>query len=307
MSMSKQNLVPCFSSLDEVQHWVLATILDQGEASSPRGMLTLELFPLSFTLLDSRRRRVLNPMRKWSFPLALGEFCWHVSGSNELQFIEYYASHWREFTEDGATIRGSCYGHRVFNKTQAGTSQWERLVQTLKADPDSRRAVLYFSDSADYFDSNSKDVPCATSLQFVVRLGCLHAITHMRSNDAIWGLPYDVFLFTMLQELLACELGIELGSYSHSVTSIHLYERHFELAKQIVEYGPSEFLGMPKMKNHAQLPLFLKLEAKLRKGEYEINSNENGELDSYWTTLVRVLEEYGRKKHEQKSMISFAA
>jgi thymidylate synthase len=47
--------------------------------------------------------------------------------------------------------------------------------------------------------------------------------THMRSNDAFFGLPHDVFTFTMLQEIAARELGFGLGSYTHSVASLHLY------------------------------------------------------------------------------------
>src|SRR5438067_2406987 len=105
------NTVPSFDSLDEIQHWTLETLLERGEVARPRGLETLELFPVSLVLNNPRRRRVLNPVRKWSLPLALGEFCWHVSGSNAVDFIEYYAPQWREFTDDGQTIRGSCYGH----------------------------------------------------------------------------------------------------------------------------------------------------------------------------------------------------
>jgi thymidylate synthase len=296
--MKEKYLSPTFETLDEIQHWVLATILEHGEAAEPRGKHTLELFPVSFALLNPRNRCVLNPLRKWSFALALGEFCWHVSGSNELEFIEYYASRWRDFTEDGSTISGSCYGHRVFSDKRGGASQWERLIDVLKSDPHSRRAILYFSDSTDHFSDSSKDVPCATTLQFFLRSGRLHAIAQMRSNDAMWGLPYDVFLFTMLQELLANELGTEIGTYYHSVASLHLYEYHFERARRIVGHDSVRSSGMPKMTGHNQLPLFLRLEERLRRGDYASNAEEAQTLNSYWKSLLTVLEEYRRKKLE---------
>ena len=47
----------------------------------------------------------------------------------------------------------------------------------------------------------------------------------MRSNDAFLGLPHDVFCFTMLQEIVARTLSIEVGNYKHVVGSLHLYEQ----------------------------------------------------------------------------------
>jgi thymidylate synthase len=283
-----------FGSMDEAQRWILASILESGGESSPRGMRTLELYPVTFNLLNPRSRCVINPRRRWSLPLALGEFCWHLSGSNELQFIEYYAPRWREFAED-TIITGSCYGHRIFKREPGRPSQWERLIQLLRSDPDSRRALLLFSDPVAGLNPEAKDVACASTLQFMIRSGRVHAFVHMRSNDAIWGLPYDIFLFTMLQELLACELNLELGVYSHSVTSIHLYERHFGLAQKIVEGGEAAFFEMPPMKKHRQLEVFLKLEAELRAGK-SVNGSEVKFLDAYWRDLLSVLEWYGLVK-----------
>jgi thymidylate synthase len=289
------NTVPSFSSNDEIQHWTLETLLERGEVARPRGLETLELFPVSLVLNNPRRRRVLNPVRKWSFPLALGEFCWHVSGSNAVDFIEYYAPQWREFTDDGQTIRGSCYGHRIFTPGIGGINQWERLIRILQNDQHSRRAVLYFSDSRSVFTDSSKDVPCATTLQFVIRSDRLHAIAQMRSNDAIWGLPYDIFLFTMLQELLACELGLEVGTYSHCVASLHLYQPHFELARKILDGPLFPSAEMPKMESQEQLSLFLALEERLRRGEEESAAAVHS-LSPYWRRLFSVLEDYRLQK-----------
>jgi thymidylate synthase len=63
--------------------------------------------------------------------------------------------------------------------------------------------------------------------------------TYMRSNDAIWGLPYDCFVFTMLQELLASQLRCSLGEYVHFAASLHVYERHFSLVERMLK-APQE-------------------------------------------------------------------
>jgi len=133
-----------------------------------------------------------------------------------------------------------------------------------------------------------KDSPCACTLQFLIREEQLHLIVHMRSNDAIWGLPYDMFLFTMLQELLANELGTPLGTYTHIVGSLHLYEHHFELARGILKSRPEHSFEMPPLTSFDQLPRFLEIEALLRSG---VDTSLDG-LDPYWSELAMVLRSY---------------
>ncbi len=292
--------IPKFQSVDEIQHWILGSILDCGEETEPRGMKTLEIYPVIFTLLNPRRRCITNSERKWSFPLALGEFCWHLSASDELDFIEFYAPQWRNFAEDNATIRGSCYGRKVFQRSANPLSQWERTIQLLKEDSHSRRAVLYFNDSSDNFEAFSKDVPCASSLQFLVRDGRVHAVTHMRSNDAIWGLPYDIFLFTMLQELMSCELNLELGTYSHSVASLHIYERHFNLAEKILRNDYESF-EMPVMENPKQAFEFLRVESITRKQGFLPESK----LNNYWKDIALILGWYSSVKWNNENHTNY--
>jgi len=291
---------PAFESLDEIQTWVLSSLLGHGSPVTSREMPTLELFPVSFTLTHPRRRCITNPERRWNLPLAIGEFCWHATGSNDLRFIEYYAPRWKEFT-DGIEIIGSCYGHHIFSPKDGQPSQWERLVRLLRAERHSRRAVLQLFESQIGLDADTKDAPCTCSIQFMIRDDRLHAIVYMRSNDVIWGLPYDVFLFTMLQELLALELGTDLGSYFHLVGSLHLYKRHFELAERIVASKSSFPYGMPPMREHGQLTSFLALEQKIRVREQV--DVDLGKLDPYWGHLLAVLKWYSLKKEGTAQLV----
>jgi thymidylate synthase len=286
--------VKTFRSLDEIQKWVLHSLLEQGEESSPRGMRTLELYPVAFILNNPRSRCVASANRRWSLPLALGEFCWHISGSNEVRFIEYYAPQWKRFAEEDRVL-GSCYGYRIFNQEFLFRSQWDRLVELLRKDRESRRAVLTFADSSLSLSASAKDVACTNTLQFLIRSDRLHAFVSMRSNDAIWGLPYDVFLFSMIQELLACELNLELGTYSHFATSLHIYERHFDLANRIVRERQVPSFEMPRMTGHTELRHFLRLEATQR--EYDFTGlNSANSLSNYWQELLDVLKWYGQAK-----------
>jgi len=277
-----------FDSLDDAYKFLVSSVLSGGRFVAPRLDRTLELTPFSFTLKNVRRRLIENGARRWSLPLAIGEFCWHVSGSDDVRFIEYYARRWKEFAENGSTVRGSCYGHRIFNPGADGRSQWQRICELLRKDINSRRAILIFHEQGSDLLAE-KDIPCASTMQFLVRDSQLHAIVFMRSNDAIWGLPYDVFLFTMFQELLACELNLPLGTYTHVVGSLHIYERHFAQAERIVSLPFSPAIEMPSMEQHTQLRDFLRLESRLRTSASSNLQNEM-RLHSYWHELLRVLE-----------------
>ena len=86
---------------------------------------------------------------------------------------------------------------------------------------------------ADSIDA-SLDVPCTLSLQFFIRDEKLHMIVNMRSSDLIFGIAYDIPAFTLFQEILAEQLGVSLGSYTHMSNSLHIYERHFGMVESIL-------------------------------------------------------------------------
>lgn len=282
-----------FESLDQVQRWVLSSLLDSGSPVTSRGMPTLELFPISFALTSPRRRCITTPERKWNLPLAIGEFCWHASGSKSVQFIEYYAPRWREFS-DGVEILGSCYGHNIFQPRDGKPSQWDRLINLLRTEPHSRRAVLQLFEPHTGLSADAIDAACTCSIQFLMRDSRLNAIVYMRSNDAIWGLPYDIFLFTMLQELLALQLGVELGAYFHVVGSLHLYRKHFELAKRIILSRSYASFEMSPMEEPSQLLGFLEQEAGLRSGQ--LRTAKFSGLRPYWKQLLEVVEWYSARR-----------
>src|SRR5207247_7673262 len=93
-----------------------------------------------------------------------------------------------------------------------------------------------------------KDIPCTCTLQFMIRKDRLYLFTNMRSNDAFLGMAHDIFCFTMLQEIVARDLSIDIGTYKHSVGSFHLYETSVNSAKGYLSEGwqPTD-TAMPPM------------------------------------------------------------
>ena len=280
-----------FNTFDAVQAAVLQKLFASGTNTAPRGAKTLEVVACGFTLINPRSRIVVNPARRWSMALAVGEFAWHVSASDGVEPLAYYAPIWRQFSSDGAYIRGSCYGKRIFDRDGTSLSQWDALVRLLRSDPASRRAMLSVQQTPiQALDIASPDVPCVTTCQFLVRDGRLDAIVHMRSNDVIWGLPYDVFLFTMLQEMLSLELGVDLGRYHHFAGSLHLYDKHFDLARRILS-SPSEGSEMQPMTDVDELPAFIEAERNLRCG-----AGYTKELSPYWSGLLASVADFAARR-----------
>jgi thymidylate synthase len=89
-----------------------------------------------------------------------------------------------------------------------------------------------------------RDVPCTLSYRFYLRQHRLHMHTTMRSQDLWFGFPYDVFTATLIQELLAGWLGVELGDYHHHIDSLHLYDKHLDAARQVPD-APAPSAAMP--------------------------------------------------------------
>jgi len=279
--------------MDAVQNDLFRQLLHSGDRASPRNLSTKECLAVGFELKNPRRRCITNTARRWSLPLALGEICWHLSASNKAAELEYYAPIWKSFADSRGRIMGSCYGSRVFSNRQGG-SLWSSIQRLLRLDPRTRRAVLVFTDDQGHLDPKCADAACATSLQFLIRGNRLHAIATMRSNDAVWGLPYDVFFFSFLQELMSVELGVELGFYSHFVGSLHIYERHLDLAERVLASKANpDSAEMPQIGSTDGIKQFLSAERALRENK---DSDLLESLPPYWRDLGRVLHSYSLSK-----------
>lgn len=207
--------------------------------SSPRGMDVRESLGVSFEIRNPRRRLLCIPERDFSLSYYVAESLWYFLGNNETAWISNYSSFWKKISDDGETAN-SAYGARIFKKHpligDEAVNQWNYVREELKRDPDSRRAVIHIRTPHDSIpELASKDMPCTLTLQFFIRDERLFMITNMRSSDLIFGISYDVPFFTLLQERLAHELGVGLGTYRHVSGSLHIYQRHFEMAEAMLK------------------------------------------------------------------------
>lgn len=218
---------------------------------------------------------------------SLGEMLWYLTGDNRLDFVEPYIPRYRDESEDGVTVYGG-YGRRFFR--QRGHDQVRNVIALLRKRPTTRRAVIQLFDAEDIATEHN-DIPCTTTLQFLMRQERLHLVVTMRSNDAYIGLPHDVYCFTMLQEIIARTINCEIGSYRHFVGSMHLYDLDRGHAANLIEEGFQARIEMPPMPVGDPWPsiaTLLTTEARIRAGE-KFDANNLG-LDPYWSDQVRLLQ-----------------
>lgn len=268
-----------------------------------KGAPTSELIGVLLELRQPRARLSLTETRGKAFS-TLGELFWYLSGSNELEFIKYYIRGYEELSDDNKTIRGG-YGPRLFNM-HGKFNQISNIIELLTKRSGSRRATIQLYDASD-LSEDYIDIPCTCSLQFFVRDNRLDMFTTMRSNDSYIGLPHDIFCFTMLQEIVARSLGVNLGLYKHAVGSLHLYETDKNGAEQYLEEGLQSTLKkyqMPSMPVGDPWPSILvlkKIETKIRYGE-NIDLKEYS-LNPYWFDLASLLKIHSLIKRKKLSQI----
>jgi thymidylate synthase len=270
-----------------------------GFGSGPRE--TREALASGFTITNPRCRLVRSVARPIDLGFALANVIWTMLASDELAFIGAYNERAVSFSEDGSTLYGAL-GPRLLKAL--GGDQLEHAVSLLKRDPGTRRAVVQVYASGD-LGAQTRDCPCLVSLQFLVRDGLLHCIGHMRSQSALMVLPYDLFLLTMLQEVVAVRLELPLGSYHHFCSSLHYYNDESALVGQVLSESPT---GTPEMPIMSPEPASLwttvaSAELAVRTGTQNVSeaADRVEQVSGYWGTLLRVM--WGAARSRQGNLV----
>ncbi len=300
-----------FSNFTEAYYDLLLNVYDDPDFSSaPRGQRIKEKLGVSFRITNPRDRLPYIPARDFSAAYYVAEALWYLSGSDSTEWISNYSSFWKSISDDGKTAN-SAYGARIFAPHERIAAsidphwtQWQYVIDELKSDPDSRRAVIHIRTPQDSILAK-KDVPCTLSLQFFLRNEKLHMVTSMRSSDLILGIAYDVPAFTLFQELLANQLSsvlnkkIGLGDYTHISNSLHIYERHFNMAKDILSMKPTLSSEMPELPSLPPIKDLLEFESKCRTAQTAADLHALLKLPlnlSYWNDWRLILASHRASK-----------
>jgi len=199
-----------------------------GGVSAPqpsRGGDTAEVLHTAISIGDPRQRWIASRSPALNPAFAIAEAIWIAVGRNDSEFLNYFNRSLPNYAGQGSTYHGA-YGFRL--RRHFDFDQLDRGFRALAADPMSRQVALQIWDPrADLPEDDgtprSKDIPCNVMALLKVRERRLVWTQIMRSNDLFRGLPHNIVQFTVLQEIVAGWLKLEVGPYNHLSDSLHLY------------------------------------------------------------------------------------
>lgn len=234
-------------------------LIKNGENKTPRGLKTVELSPVMIRLYNPKNKFLFHPWRKLNPFSIVSELVWIVGGYGDVVFPAMFNKQLLKWVDDldhwvkkGSVVLGqdgsisafirkdldgvefnAPYGKRI-RKAGSGVDQLIQVMEELRKDPDSRRAVIsLWNHDFDRLDRKTVDRPCNFSLIFKITEKKLNLTVINRSNDILLGLfNVNIPIFTSIQEMVGAMLGVEVGEYYHFTNSFHMYLDH-PLTKQM--------------------------------------------------------------------------
>lgn len=188
---------------------------------SRNGPVTTIPRPFMLTITAPWERVLTEEVRMANPFFHMAEFIWMMAGSRDIQWIARYNKRMLQYSDDGVT-QAAGYGHRW--REHFGGDQIKWVVELLKEDLNTRRAVLGMWDPVVDNENRSVDLPCNTHIYLRVVQDKLTMTVCNRSNDLIWGmLGANAVHMTMLHELIAQAVGVEQGDYNVFTNNLHIY------------------------------------------------------------------------------------
>ena len=108
--------------------------------------------------------------------------------------------------------------------------QIQNLINELKTNPNSRRLMVSAWNVGELDQMTLP--PCHYGFQCYVADGKLSLMWSQRSVDTFLGLPFNIASYGMLLMLLCKETGYEPGDLIGNLGDVHLYNNHWEQAKE---------------------------------------------------------------------------
>ncbi|MBR7179869.1 MAG: thymidylate synthase [Oscillospiraceae bacterium] len=173
-------------------------------------------------------------LRRTYWKSAIDEILWIWQKKSNR--IDELGSHvWDEWADENGTI-GKAYGYQlgVKHKYPEGEfDQVDRVLYDLKHNPASRRIMTNIFNHADLHAMGL--APCAYSMTFNVTGNTLNAILNQRSQDMLTANNWNVCQYAALVHMMAQVSGLEAGELVHVIADCHIYDRHVDLVKKMLD------------------------------------------------------------------------
>ena len=176
-------------------------------------------------------------LRRVYYRSAIDEVLWiYQKRSNNVHELSSHV--WDAWADESGSI-GKAYGYQmsVKHKYPDGEfTQVDRALYDLKHNPTSRRILL---NMYNHHDLNEMALaPCAYSLTLNVSGNRLNAILNQRSQDMLTANNWNVCQYAALLTMFAKASGFVPGELVHVIADAHIYDRHIDAVKRLIEKKP---------------------------------------------------------------------
>ena len=195
---------------------------------------TRELQNYSYCLLDAKSQDIPGVIQPWADaefkervtdPWERDELGYprHATYLNPGKAWELRKEVWTEYLHEGKMAY--TYNELIWNNDQV-----TKVINRLKEDPDSRQLwiSLWNPDKDPDFLGGISRVPCSLGYGLQVRDGKLNLHYVMRSCDFATHFRNDVYLAIKFLEWVAEKTGYPVGSFTHTIFSLHVYNKDIE-------------------------------------------------------------------------------
>lgn len=185
--------------------------------------------------------------------IAFEELMWMLRGQTDVQIlqdknihiwdgnssIEYLAKVGKSHITPNTIGKGYGYQMRNFN----GVDQLVNVYNQLKTNPNKRTSRISLWNPADFDDTALE--PCHHGYTFSTNgNNVLNLHQEMRSNDVMFGRPYNIAFASLWLTFFAIALDMEVGEVFFTGTDCHIYDNQIEVAKdtlKVYDSRPKEY------------------------------------------------------------------
>ncbi|XWN38532.1 MAG: thymidylate synthase [Balneola sp.] len=240
---------------------LVKNVLENGVRKENRtGTDTISNFA-EFYKVDLSEGFPLLTTKKVFFRSVILELLWYLRGEDHIRWLRdendchiwdawadedghvgpIYPVLWRRFPyleKEKVNLEGS--GGAVESETwvRKEFDQVQRAIDMLKTNPNSRRIVV--STWHPGLLGEMALPPCHIMYIFNVSNGKLNCHLTQRSGDIALGIPFNLACYSALTMAIAQEVGLEPGTFAHTIVDAHIYVNHVDGLKEQLKREPRE-------------------------------------------------------------------
>lgn len=189
---------------------------------------------------DLRKEFPALTLRRTALKSCMDEVLWiYQRKSSNIHDLNSHI--WDEWADETGSI-GKAYGYQIGVKSrykEGMMDQMDRVLFDLQNNPYSRRIMTNTYVFADLSEMHL--YPCAYGVTYNVtkekdadRL-TLNMVLNQRSQDVLAANNWNVCQYAILLMMVAQVCGMEAGELVHVIADAHIYDRHVEIIRELIE------------------------------------------------------------------------